>query len=216
MTIVCLEGASGVGKSTVAARLAELTGAVIVPEVNLLFERKGNEPRSWYFERQAERWRIAAQNAGARAGIAVLDGDPFQPLWYNWAYGYDFGENAAVIHAFYARMLAKGKIDFPDRYFILSVSEEELRRRRERDETRTRKNFERHLRFIRPQRAYFEFLNSLETGWVDFVVNDDADATARKIDESIRPGRTGRQASNGLFEAITAWLSRHQAAEFIS
>lgn len=216
MTIVCLEGASGVGKSTVAARLGDLTGAAVVPEVNLLFERKADEPRFWYFERQAKRWRMAAGNAEKVGQISVLDGDPFQPLWYNWAYRYDFGEPAGEIHCFYARMLVEGKIGFPDRYFILSVSEEELRCRRERDETRTRKNFEQHLRFIGPQRAYFEFLSSLRSGWVEFVENGSVEATARKIDESIGTGPHRRQDPNELFESITNWLSRHDAAEFTS
>ena len=214
MAIVCLEGASGVGKSTVAARLSDLNGAAVVPEVNLLFKRPPDEPRFWYFERQADRWRMALEAAGSRQP-AVLDGDPFQPLWYNWAYSYDLGEPAEQIHGFYARLLAEGKISFPDRYFLLSTGEEELRIRRERDAIRTRKNFERHLRFIRPQRAYFEFLASLDDGWVEFLENENAESAARRIAESISGLRPDDRDQFGLLKAVRDWLSRHTAEEFI-
>ena len=44
--ILAIEGASGVGKSTLDAALT-VTGAQVIPEVNLLFARPTPEPADW-------------------------------------------------------------------------------------------------------------------------------------------------------------------------
>ena len=213
MAVICLEGPSGVGKSTVAALLAQRSGAAVVPEVNLLFERKADEAWNWYFDRQADRYS-ATNEISAKGKLAVLDGDPFQPLWYNWAYGYDFGEPPEAIHGYYARLLADGKLVFPDRYFILKASADKLRSRKEKDPSRTRKNFERHLRFIGPQRAYFEFLRSHDEARIRFIENETAESTALHIAEASKE-TSGRRDSIELFSMVVEWLSSHTAEEFI-
>ena len=212
MAVICLEGPSGVGKTTIAALLAQGFGATVVPEVNLLFERKGDEPKYWYFDRQADRLR-AAREAAAAGCLAALDGDPFQQLWYNWAYGYDFGESAEAVHEYYAMLIEAGRLNFPDRYFILGAREDALRFRKENDRTRTRKNFERHLRFIGPQRAYFEFLSSHDGGRVRFIENENAELSARLIAEASRQ-KASRGNSFQLFSRLIEWLSNHMAEEF--
>ena len=214
MAVICLEGPSGVGKTTIAAWLTQGFGTAVVPEVNLLFERKADEPWHWYFDRQADR-SSAAKEISSAGQLAVLDGDPFQPLWYNWAYGYDFGEPPEVLHGYYAKLLADGRLVFPDRYFILAASEPELRSRKENDHTRTRRNFERHLSFIAPQRAYFEFLRSRDEKWVRFIDNKSAEVSARRIAEASE-GAPASQDSPEMFSTIVDWLSRHTAEEFIS
>ncbi|HEY9650862.1 MAG TPA: AAA family ATPase, partial [Coleofasciculaceae cyanobacterium] len=87
MPLICLEGASAVGKTTTSKALAERYGAYIVPEVNQLFQPPTPEPIYWYFERQVERWTLA-QSQLKNHDLVVLDGDPFQPLWYNWAFDF--------------------------------------------------------------------------------------------------------------------------------
>ena len=83
-SIICLEGASAAGKTTLSGAIAERTGAGVIGEVWTLFERPSPEPPLWYLERQVDRWRLAVESA-AKHGLAILDGDPFQPLWYGWA-----------------------------------------------------------------------------------------------------------------------------------
>jgi predicted ATPase len=73
--IISIEGAPGVGKSTIAAALARL-GAFVVPEVNQLFAEPKPEPPDWYYDRQNARWEMAQLKA-AQGRLAVLDGDPF-------------------------------------------------------------------------------------------------------------------------------------------
>lgn len=79
MGIIAFEGASAVGKSTTCCELEKNYGAYIIPEVNSLFERPKNEHRTWYFEKQVERWNIAVQKS-EQYELVILDGDIYQPL----------------------------------------------------------------------------------------------------------------------------------------
>lgn len=215
MPIICFEGASAVGKSTVSTYLQKNFGAFVVAEVNFLFERKEREPQFWYFERQIERWKMA-RRAAKRRKIVILDGDAFQPLWYNWSYDYDFGEPFAEISGFYQKVLAAGEIDFPDKYFIFTVEGGELHRRKTNDASRTRKNFERHLRFIEPQIAYFNFIKSVNENLVEFVENREAEETGRKIINSVSAAVSNNYSSIKLFEAVKNWLAVNNAEDFKS
>ena len=91
MPIICFEGASAVGKTALSEYLRDNLNAFVIPEVYLLFQRTPDEPKFWYFERQIERWQLA-EKASKNYEIVILDGDPFQPVWYNWAYDFDFGD----------------------------------------------------------------------------------------------------------------------------
>lgn len=216
MPIICFEGASAVGKTALSRYLSENFGAYVIPEVNLLFQRTPDEPKFWYFEKQIERWQLA-DRASSAYEIVILDGDPFQPVWYNWAYDFDFGEPFEEITDFYRRELAAGKIAFPDRYFILSVKTGELRKRKTNDAKRTRKNFDRHLRFIQPQRAYFSFIKSINSNSVEFIENEEIEKSAAKVINSIGGnfGRSGKSESLALFDAIENWLGSKKAENFI-
>ena len=215
MPIICFEGASAVGKTALSEYLRENFNAFVIPEVNLLFQRTPDEPKFWYFERQAERWQLAA-SASKNYEIIILDGDPFQPLWYNWAYDFDFGEPFEEITDFYRRELAAGKIAFPDRYFILTVRPDELRKRKANDASRTRKNFDRHLRFIEPQTAYFNFIKSLNEDLAEFIENKEIEKSAERIINSIGDNftRLNKSESLMLFDSIKNWLSENKAENF--
>ena len=54
--IFCLEGASAIGKSTLAKELSRSYGFDVVPEANELFKRNANDYPNWYLDRQVERW----------------------------------------------------------------------------------------------------------------------------------------------------------------
>ena len=99
--IICLEGASAAGKTTPSHEIAVRTGAAVIAEVWALFGRPSAEPPLWYLEKQVERWRIALKSA-EKHGLAILDGDPFQPLWYGWAYGFIEPHTLSTVTSFYA------------------------------------------------------------------------------------------------------------------
>ena len=127
--IICLEGASAAGKTTLSHAIAARTGATVIPEVWALFERPSPEPPMWYLERQVERWHLAVARAG-KHGLSILDGDPFQPLWYGWAYGFIEPHTLSTVVSFYHDAIAAGSLAFPDRYIFLAVSEPEFRARK--------------------------------------------------------------------------------------
>lgn len=180
MSVICLEGASGVGKSTTSLFLKEHFNFKIVPEVNEMFERPVKESSTWYFEKQVERWRLA-ENESINGSNVILDGDPMQPIWYNWIFS-DLGfQPIQHVFEFYSDAIQREKIKFPEKYFILTASETELRKRKESDKNRTRKNFETHLKLISPQLDYFSKMNSLNFGNVEIIQPKDISSTAMSI-----------------------------------
>lgn len=60
----------------------------------------------------------------------------------------------------------KNEISLPDAYVLFWAEEDELRKRKEMDQTRSRRNFDKHLRMIEPQMRYFHYLNELVPGYV--------------------------------------------------
>jgi hypothetical protein len=57
---------------------------------------------------------------------------------------------------------------FPDLYVLFEASIPALRQRKSSDTTRSRRNFEHHLKFIEPQLRYFAMMEQLEPGLVSF------------------------------------------------
>jgi len=152
----------------------------IIPEVNEMFERPIKESSTWYFEKQVERWRLA-ENESINGNNVILDGDPMQPIWYNWIF-HDLGfQPIQQVFEFYSDAIQREKIKFPEKYFILTASETELRKRKASDKNRTRKNFETHLKLISPQLDYFYKMNSLNFGNVEIVQTKNISSTAMCI-----------------------------------
>ncbi|MFF2878415.1 hypothetical protein ACFVR2_19050 [Gottfriedia sp. NPDC057991] len=50
--IICLEGASAVGKTSTSLEIVKSTNTYVVPEVNLFFARPTGVSNTWYLERQ--------------------------------------------------------------------------------------------------------------------------------------------------------------------
>ena len=172
---ICFEGPSAVGKTTMSSHLQN--EYYVVSEVNELFGKNSSEGKFWYYDRQVERCVIAADKEKV-----IFDGDPFQPLWYNWTYSYPEGYlSLEPMLEYYREKIKDGKMSFPDLYVVFLVSEENLRQRKEADSTRSRGNFEKHLKLIHSQRKYFGFLLSTFPGLIEFVQSIDFDATIEKV-----------------------------------
>lgn len=208
--ILAIEGAPGVGKSAVAAELAH-AGAFVVPEVNLLFARPSAEPPDWYVERQAARWEMARLKS--LAGVtAVLDGDPFQPLWFNWVFaGGKWPSWSQALDQYRALVLAR-RISFPDRYVFLSVDEAVRRERmlaregaRGLGEERAREKTERYARLVEPQQRFFRALGDRFPGWVCFPAADSAEQTAAAVARLGMPAAHPQDVE--VLEYIGGWLS---------
>ncbi len=202
MTILCLEGPSAVGKTTVCTLLQVEHGFERIPEVNELFVRSAHEPLFWYFERQVERWRMAhAISSSGR--IAVLDGDPFQPLWYNAIFAQHAAQSMPDTLAFYREQVERGSLRVPDKYYVLTATQQQLRARKSADTSRSRRNFDKHLQLVAPQLAWFTALKELAPGCVSILQADDAQGLAGAIGRDAL-AVTQHNASARLFEAMAA------------
>ena len=210
MVLICLEGPSAVGKTTTSQALAEHYDAHIIPEVNKLFDRPTPEPPDWYLERQVERWNIAQEKLQTHE-LVVFDGDPFQPLWYNWCFNFEGWQPLSVLRDFYRPQTIAQNIGFPDRYIILCKNEVELRQQKEHDFTRKRKGFEKHLQLIEPQQRYFQALNTTVPGLAYLI---EAKSVEQNIENIVSHSSRISQPiehrySLSLFDALIEWLHRN-------
>lgn len=200
-SIICFEGPSGIGKTTMCNLLLDQFN--IVPEVNLLFERTYEESKFWYYERQLDRYRYCRKSKKD----SILDGDIFQPIWYNWACNYPTNFASKIeTHNFYKAKLIEGEIKFPDLYIVFHCDEKELHRRKENDKTRQRRNFEKHLKIIPPLMDYYSFLDKETDIEMRFIEYSDIKATKKKVLDYIRntPNKSVDQMET--YEKIEHWL----------
>ncbi|PFN26982.1 chloramphenicol acetyltransferase [Bacillus cereus] len=198
MGIIAFEGASAVGKSTTCRELEKNYGAYIIPEVNSLFERPKNEHRTWYFEKQVERWNIAVQKS-KQYELVILDGDIYQPL--------------SLIENFYKEKMINREIGFPDQYFYLYTNDEELRKRKVSDETKRRRNFEKHLHISKSFQRYYENLNTVTDGYCKLI---EAKSVRNNELEIVRNSQNlnvceERRFDVSKLDAITKWLKENRA-----
>jgi adenylate kinase family enzyme len=167
--IIALDGAPGVGKSTIAAGVA---GAAVIPEVNRLFARPDPEPPWWYCERQVARWEMA-KRAAAQGRRVLLDGDCYQPLWFSWIYQDDGWPLDAMAFRFFRDKITQGHMGFPDLYVFVHCPEALRRERmiarelsRGHTQERALRKTDRYARMVAPQRRFFAALAERFPGWV--------------------------------------------------
>lgn len=169
MSIVCLEGASAVGKTTTSNEVAKHINAYVVPEVNQLFERPNRASKTWYFERQIDRWKLAQKQLSTFDHI-IFDGDLFHPLSYNWCFDFKiFDQSLDLIYAFFKEAIESKEIEFPDQYYFLYTTDLNLKYRKENDATRSRRNFEKHVTIGEQYKHYYLSLNQYEHGYVQLI-----------------------------------------------
>ena len=210
MPIICFEGASAVGKTTTSSECAKILGAYVIPEVNQLFGRSADEPVEWYFERQIERWQMALDQSKNHR-LVVLDGDPFQPLWYNWAYDFVGWQNLDFMERFYRPAIEAHLIAFPPLYFIFRASEAELRKRRASDATRRRRAFETHLKMIAPMRRYFEAMRQFSPSRVLFLDAETIESNIDFVRQNVSDLQPMQNESEFLLNKMIRWLRDNKA-----
>lgn len=209
--IVCLEGPSAVGKTTLLAELARERGAATVPELDAGAPPPVGSSAEWFAERSAARWRRAREMA-EDAPFAVLDGDPLKGLWYNWVFADEGWEGVDVVAPLYRARIEAGALAFPDLYVVLGATEAQLRARRAADSARARRNFEKHLRLVEPLRRYFAALREADPPRVLFLDTTGRDHLAGAVLAALRDLPSGPPASLRLLDHIAAWLRAHPDA----
>lgn len=206
--IVCLEGPSAVGKTTLAATLARECGASVVPELDAADAPAVGQSASWFVERHAAQWQLARERT-VDAPFVVLDGDPFKGLWYNWIYAGDGWEGVDVVASLYRAHVERGTLAFPHLYVALTATEEQLRERRDGDATRTRRNFEKHLASRHPVRHYFAALREAAPGRVVLVETGARDVLVERALNALARAPAGLPDSARLLDHMADWLRSH-------
>lgn len=178
--IICFEGPSAVGKTTLCQHLRN--NFLTIPEVNLLFKSPIKTSKFWYYDKQFKRFALA--NTANQS--AILDGDIFQPLWYNWTYGFPTQfPNLEETIQYYKIGLTHSLIQFPDLYFVFTASTETLIQRKEGDRSRRRGNFAKHLKLLQTQEKYFRFLQEQTNIQVEFISYETVQSAKEKVLKSI-------------------------------
>lgn len=210
MSLICLEGASAVGKTSTSNEIAKRANTYIIPEVNLLFVRPKVESKTWYLERQIERWKIAQEKLKTYDTV-ILDGDIFQSLSYNWCYDFNlYNQSLEFIAGFYRNEIKEGRIRFPEKYFYLYTDQENLKYRKENDITRKRGNFEKHLEIVEPHQRYYEALNLFIPDYVQLITAKSIQGNIISITDNF-PSNPGSFDSVELLDNVTKWLANNKA-----
>ena len=205
--IVCLEGPSAVGKSSLAEALGRECGAAVVSELDATGAPPIGRAAAWFIDAHAERWRHAWKLAGD-APFAVIDCDPFKGLWYDWIFADQGWEGIDVVGPLYRAALERGAIAFPDLYVVLVASENELRRRRAGDATRRRRGFEANLRLVEPQQRYFMALQAAAPRRVHRMDTDDREALVGRVTEALEGLPATKPDSIELLNLMIQWVRR--------
>lgn len=178
--IIVVEGPSGAGKTTwtrthggAHALLEDLPDNTAVPTDEEAAAR-------FWVDRNVARWERVLDRE-QRDGLVVVDTDPFK-LHYTWSL-YQEGiasrrqwelERETAREAFAAE-----RYGIADLAFVSDVDAATLRNRRDADATRTRANFERHVRFGGAIVRWYRAIDALEHGRVVFGLPEEGIAPAR-------------------------------------
>jgi hypothetical protein len=128
----------------------------------------------YWSEVNCQRWSQATHTESER-GLAVCDEDPMK-LHYCWSllrigaaspqrWTHEVAANLAAVTA--------GRLGFADLVLVSIPSAEELRRRRDADPTRRRRNFDLHARLAEPLRQWYEALERVDPGRVRWSLPSD-------------------------------------------
>jgi hypothetical protein len=174
--IIVVEGISAAGKTTWCRRHAY---GVFVPETVRCADPPDaeTEPEAaarFWVAHGARRWADAVTMARTK-GLAVCDTDPLKLhyAWSLWRIGmaserYWQAACAATRHA-----IAHERLGFAAFYFVSSIDPILARQRRDADGTRSRRNFELHVKLHTPLTAWYRAIAQVLPGRVVWALPDD-------------------------------------------
>ena len=166
--IIVIEGPSAAGKTTSARRLGSDAS---VPEI------AGLEPPTdataavdFWAAANASRWEMAVETE-QRVGRAVCDTDPLK-LHYDYCLfriGQLERQQLAAGTAACRRLIVQRRLGIADLILCSIPDDDALRRQRESDPTRSRRNFELHRRLAEPLREWYAALEAVDPPRVEWA-----------------------------------------------
>jgi len=201
--IIVVEGPSGAGKTTWCRTHAGPNALLeALPDHSTVPDEPAAAGRFWV-ERNVARWaEVLAREA--RDGLVVVDTDPFK-LHFVWTL-FHTGQVSEVewtMQRDVARdAFASGRYALADAFLVSDVDVDTLRARREADESRTRRNFERHVLLRDTLLRWYGAIDRLEPGRVVFGLPTEGIAP-----ELVAKGKRARRSGLDLFDELMSELA---------
>ncbi|KYP80565.1 hypothetical protein AYW79_10580 [Ferroacidibacillus organovorans] len=98
---------------------------------------------------------------------------------------------------------------FSDAYFVLYSNEADLRQRKESDPTRERREFEKHLNLIEPQKRLFTALNDVVPGYANLIEAKTVDDNVKSIIQFNKSLPKVERHSVELFDFMVMWMKQN-------
>ena len=202
--IVVVEGPSGAGKTTWCrthggpnALLEALPDHAAVPS-------DPQDAARFWVDRNTARWQEVTERE-VRDGLVVVDTDPFKLhfVWTLFRTG-QASESEWTMQRDAAReAFAEGRYALADLFLVSDVDDATLRARRDADPSRTRRNFERHVRLRDALIRWYSAVDRLEPGRVVFGLPA-AGLTPDLLAKGKRQRRSGRELFDQLMKDLAA------------
>jgi hypothetical protein len=178
--IIVIEGISASGKSHWCSSHAN--GHVVAENGRIDGPDRARAPAeaaAFWVRRNLDRWQAAIEMDNSTA-LAICDTDPLKLhyIWCLWKIGEAREADWHLELAATRETFAQKQIGFADLYYIGVIEPAVARQRKQADPTRSRRNFELHVRLQPALIAWYEALSAVLSGQVFFGFPDSRPATA--------------------------------------
>ena len=207
--LIVVEGISASGKTTWCRKHA---AGFTVPETGSRDDAPDAtlDPAGtahFWVEQGERRWQAARAIERSR-GVAVCDTDPIKLhyIWSRWQIGAAEERVWQAEHVATREAIAGGRIGFADAYLVEPIDPKRARQQRDADPTRSRRNFDLHVRLLGPLMTWYRALEAVLPGAVTWGLPEDG--LTHLPDRRERPGGSAVQ----IFDQMMDSLARQRPA----
>ena len=171
--IVVIEGPSGAGKTTWCIRYGGANALLESLPDHATVPTDVQPAARYWVERNVARWAEVLELERGN-GTVIVDTDPLKLhyVWSRWRTG-SATEREWLVQRDAARdAFSKGRYALADLVLVSDIPMDELRRRRDNDPTRTRRNFDVHVQLRDSLLAWYRAIDALDPGRVLFGLPD--------------------------------------------
>jgi hypothetical protein len=201
--IIVVEGPSGAGKTTWCRAHAGANALLEALPDHATVPTEPHAAAKFWVERNVAQWQDVLE-CEARDGLVVVDTDPFK-LHYVWTLfkAGQASERQWTMQRDVAReAFASGRQALADLFLVSDIDDATLRARRDADPTRTRRNFERHVRLRDALLRWYRAIDRLESGRVVFGLPETG-----LTPDLLAKGKRATQSGLELFDRLMSELN---------